>query len=122
MKLYVGVRTELDRRVLVTSTQREFTDYRLSVERRAEAADGPWGSGGAARLAQAILVDHLAVGACDARLAQAILVDHLAVGACDTRLARRFAERLVATLPANFWVLSEREVAAAVARLNAEAL
>ena len=104
MKLYVGVRTELDRRVLVTSTQREFTDYRLSVERRADAADSPWGSGGAARLAQAILVDHLAVAE------------------CDTRLSRRFAERLVATLPANFWVLSEREVAAAVARLNAEAL
>jgi hypothetical protein len=104
MKLYVGVRTELDRRVLVTSTQREFTDYRLSIERRADAADSPWGSGGAARLAQAILVDHLAVAV------------------CDTRLSRRFAERLVATLPANFWVLSEREVAAAVARLNAEAI
>jgi len=104
MKLYVGVRTELDRRVLVTSTPREFTDYRLSVERKADAAESPWGSGGASRLAQAILVDHLAVAV------------------CDTRLSRRFAERLVATLPANFWVLSEREVAAAVARLNAEAI
>ena len=104
MKLYVGVRTELDRRVLVTSTQRGFADYRLSVERKADAADSSWSSGDAAKLAHAILVDHLAVAE------------------CDTRLSRRFAERLVATLPANFWVLSEREVAMAVARLTAEAV
>ena len=106
MKLYVGVRTELDRRVLVTSTQREFADYRLSVERMDDRDGCEWGCdpGGAAQLALAILVDHLAGEE------------------WGPRLARRFAERLITTLPANFWVLSEKEVAAVVARLTAEAV
>jgi len=64
--------------------------------------DFKWGSGSAANLALAILSDHLAGEVRDA-------------GLC-----RRFEEALIATLPANFWVLSEREVAAAVERFAAE--
>ncbi len=55
-----------------------------------------------------------------AALALAILSDHLAGGVRDAGLCRRFEETLIAALPANFWVLSEREVAAAIERLAAE--
>jgi hypothetical protein len=105
MKLYVGVRTELDRRVLVTSSTREFADYPLSTERNGHPASFGWGSigGKAARV-----------------LAVAILSDHLAGGLRDVGLCRRFEETLIAALPANFWVLSEREVAATIERLAAE--
>ena len=101
MKLYVGVRTELDRRVVVTSSTGQFADYSLSVELN-DLCDFKWGSGSAAGLALAILSDHLAG---EVR---------------DTGLCCRFEEALIATLPANFWVLSEREVAAAVERFAAE--
>jgi hypothetical protein len=105
MKLYVGVRTELDRRVLVTSSKGEFADYPLSTERNGHPGSFGWGSGGgkAARV-----------------LAVAILSDHLAGGLRDVGLCRRFEETLIAALPANFWVLSEREVAATIERLAAE--
>ena len=105
MKLYVGVRTELDRRVLVTSSTREFADYPLSAERNGHPGSFEWGSG--------------RVGAAT-RLALAILSDHLAGGVRDLGLCRRFEEMLIATLPMNFWVLSEREVAATIERLAAE--
>jgi hypothetical protein len=105
MKLYVGVRTELDRRVLVTSSTREFADYPLSAERNGHPGSFEWGSG--------------RVGAAT-RLALAILSDHLAGGVRDLGLCRRFEEMLIATLPMNFWVLSEREVAAAIERVGAE--
>jgi hypothetical protein len=105
MKLYVGVRTELDRRVLVTSSKGEFADYPLSTERNGHPASFGWGSigGKAARV-----------------LAVAILSDHLAGGLRDVGLCRRFEKTLIAALPANFWVLSEREVAATIERLVAE--
>ena len=104
MKLYVGVRTELDRRVVVTSSTGQFADYSLSVELNdlRELRDFKWSSSSAADLALAILSDHLA---CEVR---------------DSGLCRRFEEALIATLPPNFWVLSEREVAAAVERFAAE--
>ena len=101
MKLYVGVRTELDRRVVVTSSTGQFADYSLSVELN-DPYEFKWSSGSAAALALAILSDHLAR---EVR---------------DTGLCRRFEEALIATLPANFWVLSEREVAAAVERFAGE--
>ncbi len=105
MKLYVGVRTELDRRVLVTSSKGEFADYPLSTERNGHPGRFGWGSGGGkpARV-----------------LALAILSDHLPGGLRDVGLCRRFEETLIAELPANFWVLSEREVATAIERLAAE--
>jgi hypothetical protein len=104
MKLYVGVRTELDRRVVVTSSTGQFADYSLSVELN-DLCDFKWDSGseGAA-----------------ASLALAILSDHLEGEVRDSGLCRRFEEALIATLPPNFWVLSEREVAAAVERFAAE--
>ena len=105
MKLYVGVETELDRRVVVTSSTGQFEEYSLSAERYGASADFAWGadrSGNAGGLAQAILADHQAGGVWDA-------------GLC-----RRFEETLIAALPANFWVLSEREVAATIARLATE--
>jgi hypothetical protein len=104
MKLYVGVRTELDRRVVVTSSTRQFADYSLIVELN-DLRDFKWGSGGAGSAAG---------------LALAILSDHLEGEVRDTGLCRRFEEALIATLPANFWVLSEREVAAAVKRFGAD--
>ena len=105
MKLYVGVRTELDRRVLVTSSKGEFADYSLSAERNGHPRRFEWGSGkvGSAR-----------------GLALAILSDHLAGGVRDVGLCRRFEETLIAVLPANFWVLSEREVADAIEQLDAD--
>jgi hypothetical protein len=105
MKLYVGVQTELDRRVVVTSSTGQFQEYALSAERYSPSADFAWG---ADRTVNA--------GA----LARAILADHLAGGVRDAGLCRRFEETLIATLPADFWVLSEREVAAAIAQLAAE--
>ena len=105
MKLYVGVETEVDRRVVVTSSTGQFEEYSLSAERYSASADFTWGpdrSGNAGALAQAILADHLAGGV------------------WDTGLCRRFEETLIAALPASFWVLSEREVAATMARLAAE--
>jgi len=105
MKLYVGVRTELDRRVLVTSSTGEFADYRLSAERNGHPGSFEWGSGG---------------GRAATGLALAILSDHLAGGMRDVGLCRRFEETLIAALPENFWVLSEREVAAAIERFAAE--
>ena len=104
MKLYVGVRTELDRRVVVTSSTGQFADYSLSVELD-DLQDFKWGSGSPGSAAG---------------LALAILSDHLAGEVRDAGLCRRFEEALIATLPANFWVLSEREVAAAVERFAAE--
>jgi Family of unknown function (DUF6166) len=104
MKLYVGVRTELDRRVVVTSSTGQFKDYSLSVERD-DLRDFKWGSGSAGSAAS---------------LALAILSDHLEGEVRDSGLCRRFEEALIATLPSNFWVLSEREVAAAVERFAAE--
>ena len=66
MKLYVGVRTELDRRVLVTSSKGEFADYSLSVERERSSEKFRMGHWRSARgLALAILSDHLAVGVRD---------------------------------------------------------
>jgi len=105
MKLYVGVRTELDRRVLVTSSKGEFADYPLSAERNGHPGSFGWGSGEgkAARV-----------------LALAILSDHLGRRVRDMGLCRRFEETLIAALPPNFWVLSEREVAAAIERLGTE--
>lgn len=105
MKLYVGVRTELDRRVLVTSSAAEFAEYRLSAARNGDPGKFDWGSGG---------------GGAAVRLALAILSDHLAGGVRDAGLCRRFEQTLIAALPANFWVLSEREVAAAIDRLAAK--
>jgi hypothetical protein len=105
MKLYVGVETEVDRRVVVTSSTGQFEEYSLSAERYSASTDFTWGpdrSGNAGALAQAILADHLAGEARDASL------------------CRRFEETLIAGLPTNFWVLSEREVAATIARLAAE--
>jgi hypothetical protein len=43
MKLYVGVQTELDRRVVVTSSIGQFADYSLSVELN-DLQDFKWGS------------------------------------------------------------------------------
>ena len=68
------------------------------IMERNEPRDLKWGSGSAGT----------------AGLALAILSDHLEVEVRDTGLCRRFEEALIATLPANFWVLSAREVAAAV--------
>jgi hypothetical protein len=102
MKLYVGVRTELDRRVLVTSSTREFADYRLRAERSGRPGTFEWGTG--------------SVGPATG-LAFAILCDHLAGGVQDLGLCVRFEEALIAALPVNFWVLSEREVADAIERL-----
>jgi len=104
MKLYVGVQTELDRRVVVTSSIGQFADYSLSVELN-DLQDFKWGSGSPGSAAG---------------LALAILSDHLAGEVRDAGLYRRFEEALIATLPPNFWVLSEREVAAAVDRFAAE--
>ena len=105
MKLYLGVQTGRDRRVVVTSSTAEFDDYRLSTESSDYTEDFEWGTDRA--------------GSASA-LAVALLADHQAGSECDPKLCRRFAETLVAELPANFWVLSEREVAAALARLAAE--
>jgi hypothetical protein len=102
MKLYVGVRTELDRRVVVTSSTGQFADYSLSIVELNDLQGFRWGSGSAAGLALAILSDHLES---EVR---------------DSGLCHRFEEALIATLPPNFWVLSEREVAAAVERFGAE--
>jgi uncharacterized protein DUF6166 len=101
MKLYVGVRTQLDRRVVVTSSTGQFADYSLSAEPN-NLPDLKW-----------------ACAETGAGLALAILSDHLG-DVRDTGLCRRFEEALIATLPANFWVLSESEVAAAVERFAAE--
>jgi hypothetical protein len=105
MKLYVGVRTELDRRVVVTSSTGQFADYPLSAKLNDHPINFEWGSGR---------------GRAAAVLALAILSDHLPDGVRDVGLCRRFEEALIATLPPNFWVLSEREVAAAVERFAAE--
>jgi hypothetical protein len=105
MKLYVGVQTELDRRVVVTSSTGQFEEYSLSAQRYSPSADFAWG---ADRSASASV------------LARAILADHLAGGVRDAGLSRRFEETLIAALPADFWVLSEREVAATIAQLAAE--
>lgn len=104
MKLYVGVRTELDRRVVVTSSTGQFADYSLSVEPN-DFPEFEWGSGRSGT---------------STSLALAILSDHLAGGVRDMGLCHRFEEALIATLPANFWVLSEREVAAAVEQFSAD--
>ena len=105
MKLYVGVQTELDRRVVVTSSTGQFEEYSLSADCHSPSADFAWG---ADRTGSAGV------------LARAILADHLAGGVRDAGLCRRFEETLIAALPANFWVLSESEVAATIARLAAE--
>jgi Family of unknown function (DUF6166) len=105
MKLYVGVRTELDRRVVVTSSTGQFADYSLSVVELNDLQGFRWGPGSAESVAG---------------LALAILSDYLAGEVRDAGLCRRFEEALIATLPPNFWVLSEREVAAAVERFAAE--
>jgi uncharacterized protein DUF6166 len=104
MKLYVGVRTELDRRVVVTSSTGQFADYSLSAESN-DLPDFEWGSGRSGT---------------STGLTLAILSDHLAGGVRNAGLCRRFEEALIATLPANFWVLSEREVAAAIERFAAD--
>jgi len=91
--------------VVVTSSTGQFEEYSLSAERHSPSADFTWG---ADRTGSASV------------LARAILADHLAGGVRDVALCRRFEETLIAALPANFWVLSEREVAAAIARLAAE--
>jgi hypothetical protein len=103
MKLYVGVQTELDRRVVVTSSTGQFADYSLSVERN-DLRGFQWGSGSAGTAAG---------------LAIAILSDHLSSEVHDISLCRRFEEALITTLPPNFWVLSAREVAAAIERFTA---
>jgi hypothetical protein len=102
MKLYVGVRTELDRRVVVTSSTKEFADYSLRAQRGDCSGAIEWGSG---RVGPAT------------GLALAILCDHLAGGVGDLGLCLRFEEALIAALPVNFWVLSEREVAEAIERI-----
>ena len=99
MKLYVGVRTALDRRVMVTSSSGEFADYLLSKD----SATG-WGER-----------KHTT----GSQLALAILQDHLGDGARAVELCRGFEAALITTLPATFWVLSEREIAAALAQLSA---
>jgi hypothetical protein len=103
MKLYVGVRTELDCRVMVTSSTKEFAEYPLRPQRGGCPGALEWGSG--------------RVGTATG-LALAILCDHLAGGVRDLGLCVRFEEALIATLPVNFWVLSEREVADAIDRLG----
>jgi hypothetical protein len=104
MKLYVGVRTELACRVVVTSSTKEFADYPLRAQQGDWAAAFDWGSG--------------RIGAATG-LALAILCDHVPGGVRDLGLCLRFEEALIAALPSNFWVLSEGEVADAIERLAA---
>ncbi|HEX5324757.1 MAG TPA: DUF6166 domain-containing protein [Capsulimonadaceae bacterium] len=106
MKLYVGVRTALDRRVMVTSSSGEFTDYLLSKESDRDSQAGAQAGG------ERKAGPHLAL---------AILQDHLADGARAEELCRGFEAALITTLPANFWVLSERTIAATLTRVSAEA-
>ena len=106
MKLYVGVQTELDHRVMVTSSTGQFDDYALSADRDGHSENFAWGA----------YPKEIAIS-----LALAILADHAAGGARDPRIGERLADTLLAALPAKFWVLSEREVAAAITQLSAEA-
>ncbi len=49
MKLYVGVRTELDRRVVVPSSIGQFADYPLSAKLNNHPINFEWGPVGAGR-------------------------------------------------------------------------
>ncbi len=91
MKLYVGVRREARRRVVVARRHAGPIEYKLCWQGRAEDLE---------------------------ELAFAILTEHLGDAEQARKVCAGFARLMAARLRADFWTLRESEIAAALAGLG----